>query len=48
MAELSFHNKVRQRIGELGIREFETIANDIMRLEFAYEEGPWKLIKGKI
>lgn len=40
MAELSFHNKVRQRIGELGIREFETIANDIMRLEFAYEEGP--------
>ncbi|REC47196.1 helix-turn-helix domain-containing protein [Chryseobacterium pennipullorum] len=39
MAELSFHNKIRERVGNLGSKEFETVANDIMRLEFLYEEG---------
>lgn len=39
MAELSFHNKVRERVGNLKSDEFETIANDLMRFEFSQEEG---------
>lgn len=40
MGELSFHNKIRERVGNLKSDEFETIANDLMRFEFAHEEGP--------
>jgi hypothetical protein len=32
--ELSFHNKIRQKLGNINVNEFETLVNDLMRIEF--------------
>lgn len=31
---LSFHNKIRQELGKIGVNKFETLMNDLMRVEF--------------
>lgn len=32
--ELSFHNKIRKKLGNINVNEFETLVNDLMRIEF--------------
>lgn len=32
--ELSFHNKIRQELGKIGVNTFETLMNDLMEVEF--------------
>lgn len=34
MMQLSFHNLVRKKIGKIEVNAFETLVNDLMRLEF--------------
>ncbi len=35
--ELSFHNKIRKKLGNINVNEFETLVNDLMRIEFIRE-----------